>query len=359
MKNIRRRIWAVLLSLALVLGVSGWHFWHSIQGELLRLALPEVAPPPEGTIRFAVIGDYGSGSHHQRDVAQMIESWKPDFIATVGDNNYPIGGAETIDRNIGRFFHAYISPYRGSYGAGATANRFFPIIGHRDWDSPSGLQPYLDYFTLPGNERYYDFVWGPVHFFMLDTDDREPDGADAASIQARWLERRLAESRAPWKLVLAHHAPYTSHAVPDIERMRWPFKAWGADAVLSGFYHVYERLLVDGLPYFVNGAGGLWVSLFGEIDPNSLVRYREDFGAMLVDASESHIVFRFVNRSGRIIDECALVKPPGRGVPSPSCQARGAAGLSRANESATIALAPGLRRVPREAGSTRTLQLLT
>ena len=24
--------------------------------------------------------------------------------------------------------------------------------------------PYLDYFTLPGNERYYDFTWGPVHF---------------------------------------------------------------------------------------------------------------------------------------------------------------------------------------------------
>jgi len=321
-KNIRSRIWVVLLSVMLLFGASGWYFRHSIEGELLRLALPEVVPPPKGTIRFAVIGDYGSGSHHERDVAQMIESWKPDFIATLGDNNYPIGEAETIDGNIGRFFHAYISPYKGSYGAGATANRFFPIIGHRDWDSPSGLQPYLEYFTLPGNERYYEFVRGPVHFFMLDTDEREPDGATVGSLQALWLERELKESRAPWKLVFAHHAPYTSHAVPDIERMRWPFKAWGADAVLSGFYHVYERLLVDGLPHFVNGAGGLWISNFGQIDAHSLVRYREDFGAMLIDASQTHMVFRFVNRSGRIIDECALVKPPGREVPGPSCQAR-------------------------------------
>ena len=321
-KNIRWRIGTVLVSAALALGASGWYFRHSIEGQWLRLALPEVAPPPRGTARFAVIGDYGSGNHHERDVAQMIESWKPDFIATVGDNNYPMGEAETIDRNIGRFFHTYISPYRGSYGTGATANRFFPIIGHRDWDSPSGLQPYLDYFTLPGNERYYDFVWGSVHFFMLDTDDREPDGATVASIQARWLERKLRESRAPWKLVLAHHAPYTSHAVPDTERMRWPFKAWGADAVLSGFYHVYERLLVDGVPYFVNGAGGLWVSDFGEIDSHSLVRYREDFGAMLIDASGTRIVFRFVNRSGRVIDECALVKPPVREVLPRSCQTR-------------------------------------
>jgi hypothetical protein len=109
--------------------------------------------------------------------------------------------------------------------------------------------------------------------------------------------------------VLAHHAPYTSHEIEDITRMRWPFKAWGADAVLSGFFHVYERLLVDGVPYFVNGAGGAWVSGFGAIDPHSQFRYAEDNGAMLVDASATRITFRFVTRRGRIVDEYALVKP--------------------------------------------------
>jgi len=153
----------------LVLGITGWYSRHAVQGQVLRFTLPKVELPPKGTLRFAVIGDYGSGSHVERDVAQMVKSWKPDFIATVGDNNYPIGETETIDQNIGRYFHEYISPYKGNYGTGATTNRFFPIIGHRDWDSPNGLQPYLDYFSLPGNERYYEFVWGPVHFFMLDT----------------------------------------------------------------------------------------------------------------------------------------------------------------------------------------------
>jgi hypothetical protein len=308
LKNIRPITWIALLSVTLVLSVTGWYFRHSIQGELLRFTLPTVEPPPKGAIRFAVIGDYGSGSPEERDVALMIDSWKPDLITTVGDNNYPSGAAETIDQNIGRFFHAYISPYKGRYGPGATTNRFFPIPGHRDWDSPNGLQPYLDYFTLSGNGRYYDFVWGPVHFFMLDTDEREPDGASATSIQGHWLERKLVESKALWKFVFAHHAPYTSHTVPDIEYMRWPFKAWGADAVLSGFYHVYERLLVDGLPYFVNGSGGLWVSNFGEIDAHSQFRYREDFGALLVDATDTRITFRFVNRYGRIVDEYVLVK---------------------------------------------------
>ncbi len=307
-KNIRPRAWIALLSVTLVLSVTGWYSRHSIRSELRKLTLPKVEPPPKGIVRFAVIGDYGSGNHIEKDVAQMIESWKPDFITTVGDNNYPIGEAETIDQNIGKFFHAYISPYKRNYGTGATTNRFFPIPGHRDWDSPNGLRPYLDYFTLPGNERYYDFVWGPVHFFMLDTDEREPDGASATSIQGRWLERKLAESKALWKLVFAHHAPYSSGRVPDFQHMRWPFKAWGADAVLSGYYHVYERLLVDNLPYFVNGLGGAFISGFGETDINSWFRYDENNGALLVDAGDAQITFRLVNRDGRIVDEYVLVK---------------------------------------------------
>jgi hypothetical protein len=306
--TIRLRSGIAFLSVMLSLCLVSLHYRHAIRSEVRKFTLPKVEPPPMGTVRFAVIGDYGSGSPAERDVAVMIDSWKPSFITTVGDNNYPAGGAETIDHNVGRSYRAYISPYKGGYGAGSTINRFFPIPGHRDWDSPTGLQPYLDYFTLPGKERYYEFVWGPVHFFMLDTDPREPDGASAGSIQGHWLEEKLAKSKAPWKLVFAHHAPYTSHTVPDVEYMRWPFKRWGADAVLAGFYHVYERLLVDELPYFVNGTGGSSVSGFGDIDVNSQFRASETFGAMLVDANEREITFRFVCRDGRLIDEYILRK---------------------------------------------------
>lgn len=310
MNYIRGKGLAGFLILVLVFCLAGYNFRHSIMGMVHKLSLPEVKPAPAGTIRFAVIGDYGSGSSSERDVAQMIDSWKPDFIATVGDNYYPGGADATMDRNIGRFYHAYISPYKGSYGPGATTNRFFPIPGHRDWDSDA-LRLYLEYFTLPGRQRYYDVARGPVHLFMLDTDEREPDGATATSLQGRWLKRRLAESTAPWKLVFAHHAPFTSHQVEDNYRMRWPFKEWGADAVLSGYYHVYERLLVDGIPYFVNGAGGSWTSHFGDIEPDSRFRYEGGFGAMMVDASNSQIFFRFVSSEGRIIDEYVVEKKLG------------------------------------------------
>jgi tartrate-resistant acid phosphatase type 5 len=300
-----RKRWIPLLAVTLALLVAGWRFRHSIVTVVRRLALPTVDPPAPGTIRFAVIGDYGSGTFMEQDVAQMVESWHPDFVTTVGDNNYEDGSTGGIDEAIGRYYHDYISPYHGRYGPGSSTNRFFPIPGHRDWDH-AALQTYLGYFTLPGNERYYDVVRGPVHFFMLDTDPREPDGATATSIQAQWLQQRLGQSTAPWNLVLAHHAPYTSHRVEDTQRMRWPFKSWGADAVLSGFYHVYERLLVDSLPYFVDGVGGSSVSTFGEIDAHSRFRYAADYGALLVDASDARITFRFVTRAGRILDEYFL-----------------------------------------------------
>lgn len=98
-----------------------------------------------------------------------------------GDNNYPDGVASTIDPNIGQYYHEFISPYPGIYGVGDTINRFFPTLGNHDVRTDDG-QPYTDYFTLPNYERYYDFVWGDVHFFALNSNSSEPDGADSTSI---------------------------------------------------------------------------------------------------------------------------------------------------------------------------------
>ncbi len=109
------------------------------------------------TIRFAVIGDYGSGGRDEKAVAEMVRGWQPDFIITTGDNNYSAGAAVTIDLNVGQYYHEFIYPYYGEQGDGASFNRFFPTLGNHDWRTSNG-QPYLDYFTLPGNERYYDFV---------------------------------------------------------------------------------------------------------------------------------------------------------------------------------------------------------
>jgi tartrate-resistant acid phosphatase type 5 len=158
------------------------------------------APHCLAAARFAVIGDYGADTPHAIAVANMVKSvFQPDFIVTVGDNNY--GGPDDIDRNIGKYYHEFIGNYRGGYGPGAADNRFFPAIGNHDYDPQVGYGAYLDYFTLPGNGRYYDVRQGPVHLFIVNSDSHEPDGTSSNSTQARWLSDRLNFSNAPWKLV--------------------------------------------------------------------------------------------------------------------------------------------------------------
>ena len=52
-------------------------------------------------VTFACIGDFGSDTAWTRGVAAYLKSWSPQFIITVGDNNYPAGSAATIDKHIG------------------------------------------------------------------------------------------------------------------------------------------------------------------------------------------------------------------------------------------------------------------
>ncbi len=273
------------------------------------------APQPD-RVRIAVIGDFGDGSQAAADVAALVKSWNPDIVVTTGDNNYPDGAAETMDGNVGRFYHEFIAPYRGRYGAGADVNRFFPTLGNHDWNARRGRgappQPYIDYFTLPegpGQERYYDVVWGPVHIFAVDSDYREPHGTETGTRQWRWLRQRLAESSAPWKLVVMHEPPYSSGRHGSTARLRWPFKAWGATAVLSGHDHTYERLVIAGFPYFVNGLGGSSRYRFLLPVAGSQVRYNADAGAMLIEATPQRIIFRFVTRRGETIDEYRIERP--------------------------------------------------
>lgn len=268
---------------------------------------PSATPYGDGTVRFAAVADYGDNSQAEADVATLIKSWNPDFIVTAGDNNYPDGGAATIDGNIGKYYRQYIYPYIGSYGPGGSINRFFPALGNHDWVTPLA-QPYFDYFVLPGNERYYTVTYGSVQVFILDSDPHEPDGVTSTSFQGEWLRYQLAISTAVWKVVVFHHAAYTSGYHGSTVDMRWPFKEWGADAVISGHDHTYERLMVDGIPYFVNGLGSTSFYNFGTILPESVVRFTGTPGAMLMDASATTITFRFYTRASELIDEYTVTK---------------------------------------------------
>jgi hypothetical protein len=258
----------------------------------------------------------------------MVALLSPDIIITTGDNSY---GSTSLDVNIGQYYSNYIGNYAGAYGPGSLPNRFFPVPGNHDFDDGGGIGAYLAYFTLPdtgildtntsGNERYYDFVRGPVHFFAISSDPSEPDGRSATSAQAQWLETQLTASTATWRVVYFHHGAYSSSEHGSSLVMRWPFEDWGADAVLAGHDHVYERLLVDEnedgvtIPFFTTGLGGRSIYGFGPPLSESVVRYNGDYGAMIVEATDSFMNFKFYSvnpnhGTGGLIDNYTITRTP-------------------------------------------------
>lgn len=278
---------------------------------------------------FAVIGDYGWGGANEAAVAKLVASWDPDFVIATGDDYYNhAGGTGTAkyDNSTGRYYCRWLKDVsttgtRCRIGQ-ATLNAFFPALGNHDYtDATPSIRTYLTYFKLPGtgftntsgNERYYDFVEGPIHFFVLNSNSaREPAGTSRTSVQAKWLKKQLAASTSRWNIVYDHHPPYSSdrnHG--SILYMQWPFAAWGADAVISGHAHTYERLTHDRIPYFVNGLGGSPRHTF-RAHPlsGSRARYRANWGAQKVTVTGTNMEFRFYTVTGALKDTLRLTAAP-------------------------------------------------
>jgi len=270
----------------------------------------------EAPLTFAAIGDFGSGTQGETDVANLVSTLTPDLVITAGDNRY---GSTTMEDVVGEYFCDFLTDVpSGStcLGGNSPVNAFFPSTGNHDYDDGGGISEYLSYFTLPGagintsgtsgSELYYDFVDGPVHFFVLDSDGAI-DNPTEMTAQQNWLQAGLASSITPWQVVYFHHAPYSSSSSHgSTSAMQWPFAAWGADAVITGHDHTYERIEREGIVYFVNGLGGMSKYNFGPAIPGSQFRYNAEYGVLLADATDSAITFQFINVSGTVVDSYTL-----------------------------------------------------
>lgn len=269
---------------------------------------------------FAIIGDYGTDDTHERAVARLVASWNPSYIITTGDDYYAVAGGRgtaRYDESTGAYYGRWLRDITTTgtrYPKGtARQNAFFPSLGNHDYsDATPGPGTYLTYFRLPGegfvnssgNERYYDFVKGPVHFFVLNSNPDEPHGVRARSPQAKWLQSQLASSTSTWNVVYDHHPPYSSDKTHgSTASLQWPFAKWGADVVISGHAHTYERIQRDGIVYFVNGLGGAKRYEFRSTPvAGSRKRFQANWGAQKVTVSEAGLRFEFYDVTGRLID---------------------------------------------------------
>ncbi|BBO31944.1 metallophosphoesterase [Lacipirellula parvula] len=299
---------------------------------------------------LAVIGDEGSAGAGATRVANMVgsSSWATDYVLALGDNsgsNYAFGSPEwdsVIGARYGQFIKKRSGPAAGAYpNQTSEVQRFFPVVGDHDRDVVTGSTAgYVDYFhsdpgvevgRLPAgvhdsSQSYYDFKLpikggvGSVHVFAMDS-EAFAYSAESQAAQIEWLRDGLTSSDATWKFVTLHSPPFSSSLHNSNPLYQLPFQQWGANAVMSGHDHVYERVLAtnageNSMPYFVNGLGGSNIYTFTtNRAPGSEFRYNDDYGAMRITITDDEAAFEFLavdlyggseNTTGELIDSLTL-----------------------------------------------------
>jgi 3',5'-cyclic AMP phosphodiesterase CpdA len=262
---------------------------------------PATAPPPAAapeTVRFAVIGDNGTGDGPQFDVGRQMAMHRTafpyDFVLMVGDNMY-------VRANPRGYADAFEHPYKTLLDAGV---RFFAILGNHD--DPNELR--YSGFNMDG-QRYYTFARGPIRFVGLDT-----NVLDAK--QMTWFEDALKASPEPWKIVYFHHPLYSngSRHGSNVElrvKLEPLLVRYRVNVVLSGHDHHYERFKPQkGVTYFVAGSGGKLRSGGVDPSPETAVAFAREQAFMLVEVAGDELSFRAISRTGKVIDSGVIVRQP-------------------------------------------------
>ena len=275
----------------------GMHYTYSVStgSEVLAQGRFRVAPARAARFTFAVVGDFGSGNENEAAVASLIESWHPDFVLTVGDNAYPTGSDEVLDRDI-------FSPY----AAVMRESAWFPALGNHDVKT-SGGKPELDAFHSLGNERWYRFTWGNAGVVVLDSNT----SVDPGSPQLRFARSSLA-LRSCFRFAAWHHPPWEPPAAslsPGLRRNIVPLvEKHGTQVVFEGHLHAYARSRPHhGVLYVAVGTGGAQLDNDAAkltIPAARLVQGR--FGALRVDVAGRAARFRYQTVDGMVRDDFRL-----------------------------------------------------
>ncbi|MGE3491074.1 MAG: metallophosphoesterase [Vicinamibacterales bacterium] len=263
-----------------------------------------VAPPAlslprqQDSIRFAVIGDTGTGGAEQYRLAQQMiaahSQFPFEFVLMTGDNMYgPEGPRDFIDK--------FERPYKPLLDTGV---KFYAALGNHDETDQIFYKP----FNMDG-KRFYSVKPKPdLRFYAVDSTYLSPE-------QMAWLEKELADSTSKWKVVFFHHPPYSTggrHGSDVTVRAALEplFTRHGVDVVFTGHDHFYERIKPQqGIHYFVSGGGGKLRRgdvAGGEISAKA---FDEGYHFMLIEVVGDVMHFQVINEVGKTVDNGAINRP--------------------------------------------------
>jgi len=255
---------------------------------------PHPTAEPSGPFTFMVVGDYGTGmrkstsTRRQREVAlamqRAFDTHDVRLILTAGDNIYagrrilglPVLASNTGDEDDDWFF-TFFQPYR------YMINRVpvYPCIGNHDTaetEEHDDRDQLLDNMYIrerlaidESSDRssidpglFYRFRYGrDVEFICLDTSKEgffHGKRLFEYPKHRAWIERTFTDpDPVKWRLPFCHHPPFCAgpqHRNTDrMEQLLPLFVSGGVRVVFSGHEHNFQHSFVDGIDYFVTGAG--------------------------------------------------------------------------------------------------------
>jgi predicted MPP superfamily phosphohydrolase len=255
-------------------------------------------PVKSGSVRFAAIGDMGTGAPAQYEVAQRMlqfrEKFPFNFVIMLGDNIYGGKSPDALQKK-------FEIPYKPLLDAGV---QFYAALGNHD----DSNERFYKFFNMNG-QSYYSFKKGNVHFFALDSNYLDPK-------QLAWLDKELANaSTTDWKICFFHHPLYSSGGFhgssTELRTVLEPlFLKYGVQVVFAGHDHVYERVKPQkGIYYFTEGASGELRS--GDLKKTDLtaVGFDKDRSFLSIEISGDELFFQTVSRTGVTVDSGSIRRP--------------------------------------------------
>lgn len=236
---------------------------------------------------IAVVGDFGSGRAREGQVAKMVAAHNPSFVLTLGDNNYT---KKSYEKMVGRYYPQKLVAATGNHDYMVGISRFDAFFKTNMW-----------------NRSYVYSAKSGVDFFILDS----TAGLMSKSVrlsQLDWLTAELKKSTAKFKVVVLHHPPYSSAKHGSTKRYQWPYAELGADLVLSGHDHTYERIIRRGGIYVVNGAGGAKLYKCKKLVYGSQGCDDKHYGAMFLYVNSYSLNAVFRGTRGQILDSFSIEK---------------------------------------------------
>jgi hypothetical protein len=293
---------AVTIALIILCGLAGNSFSQNSLPAKAKVAPTLNLPLRDGSVRFMVIGDTGSGAKEQQQLANVMlryrEAFPFEFVLMLGDNLY---GGETAKDYQKKFEDVY-RPLLDS------KIKFYAALGNHDESN----QRFYDHFNMNG-EEYYRFKKGNASFYALNSNYMDKK-------QIKWLEDELAKDNSEWKVCFFHHPPYSSgkkHGSDEqVREVVEPiFLKHGVDVVFTGHEHFYERLKPQkGIHYFISGAGGKLRP--GDVKASKITAkaFDSDLHFMLIEIVEDQMHFQVISRAGKTIDSGVLTSRVENGV---------------------------------------------